>query len=143
MVRPHSQHECSSPVICSFKFSACRVMDASGAEFTASLAAPTGAAHNERDSGELEPALATPRGAEPPASGSTPASAETVLESPSGVRHSSREPTTRRGSRYPGNDPGKDLLNEISALKEQQKKAREENRRSRRSCEMPIVVARG
>ena len=101
-------------------------MDASGAELTASLAAPTGAADNERGGGELEPAPATPRGAGPPASGSALASGETIVESPSGVRRSGREPTARRGNRYPGNDPGKDLLDEISALKEQQKKAREE-----------------
>ena len=101
-------------------------MDASGAELTASLAAPTGATEHEQDSGELEPAPATPRGAETPASGPAPASAETVVESPSGVRRSGREPTARRGSRRTGNDPGKDLLDEISVLKEQQKKAREE-----------------
>ena len=96
-------------------------MDASGAELTASLAPSTEAAEHEREGGELVPAPATPPSAYPLASGSAPASAETVVESPSGVRHGSREPTTRRGNRYPGNDPGKDLLDEISALKEQQK----------------------
>ena len=101
-------------------------MDASGAELTASLAPSTEAAEHEREGGELVPAPATPPSAYPPASGLAPASAETVVESPSGVRHGSRERTTRRGNRYPGNDPGKDLLDEISALKEQQKKAREE-----------------
>ena len=107
-------------------FSACSIMDGCDAELTASLVTPTGAAEHEREGGELEPTVATPRSPEPPASGSAPASGERVVESPSGIRRSGREPTARRGNRYPGNDPGKDLLDEISALKEQQKKAREE-----------------
>ena len=143
MVWPHSQHEAQALSSGALVFSACSIMDGCDAELTASLVTPTGAAEHEREGGELEPTVATPRSPEPPASGSAPASGERVVESPSGIRRSGREPTARRGNRYPGNDPGKDLLDEISALKEQQKKAREENRRSRRSCAMQIVVARG
>ena len=127
MVSSHSQHQRSSPVSCSFKFSARSVMDASGAEPTASLAASPGAAEHERDGGELEPAPATPRATAPPAGGSAPASAETVVESPSRVGRSGREPTARP-RRPAGTDPGQDLLDEITALKEQQKKAKEEKK---------------
>ena len=105
--------------------------------------APPGTAEHECEGSDLEPALATPRGAEPPAGGSAPRSAETVVESPSGVRRRTGREPTARPRRPAGADAGKDLLDEIVALKEQQKKAKEEKRRSRKSCETPIVVARG
>ena len=103
-------------------------MDASGAELAASPAASPGAAEHEGDGGQLEPAPGTPRGAEPSTGGSAPASAETVVESPSGVgRRTGREPPARP-RRSAGANPGKDLLDETSGLKEQQKKAKEERK---------------
>ena len=124
MVRSHPQHQCSSPVGCFFKFSASTSMDTSGAELTASVAASLGAAEHERDGGELEPAPATALAPQPPAEGPATASAETVVESPPGVGRSNREPTAR-SRRSAVADPGKDLLDEITTLKEQQKKAKE------------------
>ena len=112
-------------------------MDASGAELTASLAASPGAAEHEGDGGQLEPTPATPRGAEPPSGGSTPASAEKVVESPSGVgRRTGREPPARP-RRSAGANPGKELLDEISALKEQQKKASKEKGNRARIAKRP------
>ena len=124
MVRSHPQHQCSSPVGCFFKFSARTSMDASGAELTTSLAASPGAAEHERDGGELEPVPATALAPPPPAGGPAAASAETVVESPPGIGRTAREPTARP-RRSTVADPGKHLLDEITALKEQQKKAKE------------------
>ena len=124
MVRSDPQHERSSPVGCFFKFSARTSMDASGADLTAPLAASPGAAEHERDGGELEPVPATALAPPPPAGGPAAASAETVVESPPGVGCTGREPTARP-RRSAVADPGKDLLNEITALKDQQKKAKD------------------
>ena len=98
-------------------------MDASGAEPTAALAASPGAAEHERDGGELEPVPATALAPQPPADGPAAASAETVVEPPPGVGCTGREPTARP-RRSAVADPGKDLLDEIAALKEQQKQAK-------------------
>ena len=99
-------------------------MDASGAEPTAALAASPGAAEHEHDGGELEPVPATALAPQPPADGPAAASAETVLEPPSGGERPGREPTARP-RRSAVADPGKDLLDEITKLKDQQKKAKE------------------
>ena len=126
MVRSHPQHQCSSPVGCFFKFSARTSMDASGAELAAPLAASPGAAEHERDGGELEPvpAAALAPQPQPPADGPPAASTETVVESPPGVGRTGREPTARP-RRSAVADPGKDLLDEIMALKDQQRRAKE------------------
>ena len=99
-------------------------MDASGAELPAPLAASPGAAEHERDSGEVEPVPATALAPPPPAGGPAAASAATVVESPPGDGRAGREPTARP-RRSGVNDPGKDLLDEIIALKGEQKKAKE------------------
>ena len=124
MVRSHPQHQRSSPVGCFFKFSARTSMDASGAELTASLAASPGAAEHERDGGELEPVSATALAPQPPADRPAAARAETVVESPPGVERTGREPTARP-RRSAVADAGKDLLDEITALKERQKNAQD------------------
>ena len=125
MVRSHPQHQRSSPVGCFFKFSSRTSMDASGAEVTAAPAASPGAAEHERDSGELEAGPTTALASQPSAGGAAAASTEAVVESPPGVGRSGREPTARP-RRSAVADPGKDLLDEIIALKDQQKKAKEE-----------------
>ena len=53
-----------------------------------------------------------------------PASAEEIDQSAAGADRTSREPTARP-RRSAVADPGKDLLDEITALKDQQKKAKE------------------
>ena len=124
MVRSHPQHQRSSPLGCFLKFSASTSMGASGAERTAPLAASPGAAEPTADGSELEPVPASALAPQPPADGPAPAGTSTVVESPPGVGSTHREPTAR--SRHSAvADPGKDLLDEITALKEQQKKAKE------------------
>ena len=125
MVRTHPQHQRSSPVGCFFKLSARTSMDASGAEPTAPLAASPGAAEREHDGGELGAVPATALAPQPPAAGGPAApSAETVVESPPAVARTGRE-STARPRRSAVADPGKDLLDEILVLKDQQKKAKE------------------
>ena len=100
-------------------------MDASGANPTATDAASPGAADHERDGGELEPVPGTALATQTPADGSAIASAKkVVVEPPSGVERTGREPTARP-RRSAVVDPGKDLLDEISQLKEEQKKAKD------------------
>ena len=99
-------------------------MDASGDKPTAALAVSPGAAEHEHDGGQLEPVPATPLASKTPADGPEAASAQTVIEPPSGVDRTGREPTARP-RRSAVADPGKDLLNEISLLKDEQKKAKE------------------
>ena len=99
-------------------------MDASGAELPTPLAASPGAAEHERDGGGVEGVPAAPLTPPPLAGGPAVASAATVVESPPAVGRTGREPTARP-RRSGVNDPGKDLLDEIEGLKEQQKLAKE------------------
>ena len=99
-------------------------MAASGAEPTAALAGSPGAAEQKRDGGELEPVLAAALAPQTPADGPASASAKTVVEPPSGVERTGREPTARPRRSTVG-DPGKDLLDAITQLKVEQKKAKE------------------
>ena len=99
-------------------------MDASGAKPTAADAASPGAAEHERDGGELEPVPGTGLATQTPADGSAIASPKTVVEPPSGNERTGREPTARP-RRSEVVDPGKHLLDEISQLKDEQKKAKE------------------
>ena len=100
-------------------------MDASAAEVAATDATPSGGSERERDSGELQPVPATPADEQTPANGQEAASAEAIVESPpGGVERVGREPTARP-RRSAVADPGKDLLDEIEALKVQQKQAKE------------------
>ena len=99
-------------------------MDASGAKPTAALAASSGAAEHECDGGELEPVPGTALATQTPADGPAAASAQTVVQPTSGVERTCREPTARP-RRSEVVDPGKHLLDEISQLKDEQKKAKE------------------
>ena len=100
-------------------------MASSGADPTApALAASSGTAEHERDGGELERVPATALATQTPADGPAAASAQTVLEPPSELERTGREPTARP-RRSAVADPGKDLLDEITQLKEAQKKAKE------------------
>ena len=96
----------------------------SGAEPTASPAAPPAAAEHERDGSELESMPTTALAPQTPAGGPAAASTETVVESPPGIGRTAREPTARPRCSAVA-DAGKHLLDEITALKEQQKKAQE------------------
>ena len=118
-------------------------MDASGAKSTAALAASPGAAEHQCDGGQLEPVPATPLASKTPADGPEAASAQKVVEPPSGVERTGREPTARP-RRSAVVDPGKDLLDEISQLKDEQKKAKEAKKKlAPRIYETPIVAASG
>ena len=124
MVRSHPQHQRSSPIGCFFKLSARTSMDAASLAASAGAATSAGAAEHERDGGELEAEPTAALASEPPAGGPASASAEAVVEPPPGGERTGREPTARP-RRSAVADPGKDLLDEITALKEEQKKAKD------------------
>ena len=124
MVWSDSQHKCSSRVARIFCSSAAASMDAPTAEVSAPAAASEGAADPERDSGEFEPLPTAALPPPPPADGSEAAGAETVVESARVLGRTSREPTAGR-RRSAVADPGWTLLEEIMALKDEQKKAKD------------------
>ena len=99
-------------------------MDASAAEVAAADAASSGGSEPQRNSGELQPVPATPGDEQTPANRQEAASAEALVESPGRVERVGREPTARP-RRSAVADPGKHLLDEIEALKVQQKEAKE------------------
>ena len=124
MVRSDPPHKCSNPIGRIFTSYARTSMDASPAEITAPLAASAGAAEPERDSGELEPVPTAPLAPQSPSHRPEAARPEAVIESPPRVGRICREPTARpRNSAVA--DPGRDLLKEITALKNEQKKAKD------------------
>ena len=125
MVRSHPQHQRSSSIGCFFKFSARTLMDEPAPlAASAGAAASPAAAEHERDGGELQAEPSAALASQPPAGGPASASAEAIVEPPPGVERTGREPTARP-RRSAVTDPGKDLLDEITALKEEQKKAKE------------------
>ena len=124
MVRSHPPHKCSNPIGRIFNSYAGTSMDASAAEITIPVAASEGAAELERDGGELEPLPTAALAPQPPADRPEAASAEAIVESPRGLGCIGREPTARP-RRSAVADPGKTLLEEILALKNEQKKAEE------------------
>ena len=124
MVRSDPPHKCSNPIGCIFNSYARTSMDASPAEVTAPVAASAGAAEPERDGGELEAVPTAPLAPQTPSDRPEAASAEAVVESPPGVGRIGREPTARPRISAVA-DPGRDLLDQIMALKSEQKKAKD------------------
>ena len=130
MVGSHSQHQRSSPIACFFKLGARTLMDAAAASASAAAsagaAASPGGAEHERDSDELGAEPTAALAAEQAAGGPPAASAEAIIEPTAGGERIDREVVARpRRSGAGVADPGKDLLDEITALKEEQRKAKE------------------
>ena len=105
-------------------------MDAAAASASAAAsagaAASPGGAEHERDSDELGAEPTAALAAEQAAGGPPAASAEAIIEPTAGGERIDREVVARpRRSGAGVADPGKDLLDQITALKEQQRKAKE------------------